>query len=375
MIGILTETIGNPTPMQIPFVPNRQLPAGDNPFPVPPQTWHFRQSIEYSVTANFAVIDYASRNRDRLLFNMYRMGRNSIERGNRDNWTTTPATLAGVSASTGFQALRKPEDRDARGYVIPADQPDFLTATKFANSLVMNGVDVLRATSDFRIASKTYPAGSFVVRTAQAFRPQILDMFEPQRHPDDFAYPGGPPLPPYDNAGWTLAYQMGVRFDRILEGFDGPFARVEPGVRPVPGTISQVERPAGYLFTHDANDAFIAVNRLLAAGDPVFWLSGDYTVNGRSWRAGSHFVRAGDGTLRLLQQLSQDTGLSFQAVSGAPDRDAMQLRTVRIALWDQYGGSAPSGWARLVLEQFEFPYTVVYPKTWMTETSRISSMY
>jgi hypothetical protein len=362
MIGILTETIGNPTPMQIPFVPNRQLPAGDNPFPVPPQTWHFRQSIEYSVTANFAVIDYASRNRDRLLFNMYRMGRNSIERGNRDNWTTTPATLAGVSASTGFQALRKPEDRDARGYVIPADQPDFLTATKFANSLVMNGVDVLRATSDFRIASKTYPAGSFVVRTAQAFRPQILDMFEPQRHPDDFAYPGGPPLPPYDNAGWTLAYQMGVRFDRILEGFDGPFARVEPGVRPVPGTISQVERPAGYLFTHDANDAFIAVNRLLAAGDPVFWLSGDYTVNGRSWRAGSHFVRAGDGTLRLLQQLSQDTGLSFQAVSGAPDRDAMQLRTVRIALWDQYGGSAPSGWARLVLEQFEFPYTVVYPK-------------
>jgi len=31
MIGILTETIGNPTPMQVPFVAARQLPAGDNP--------------------------------------------------------------------------------------------------------------------------------------------------------------------------------------------------------------------------------------------------------------------------------------------------------------------------------------------------------
>ena len=65
-----------------------------------------------------------------------------------------------------------------------------------------------------------------MVKTAQAFRPHVLDMFEPQDHPNDFQYPGGPPIPPYDNAGWTLAYQMGVKFDRILDGFDGPFEKV-----------------------------------------------------------------------------------------------------------------------------------------------------
>jgi len=360
MIGILTETIGNPTPMQLPFVAERQLPVGDNPFPVEPQTWHFQQSIEYSVTANLAVMDYASRNKDRLLFNVYRMGRNSIERGSRDTWTTTPATLTGA---TGIQALRKPEDRDPRAYVIPSDQPDFLTAIKFVNALTRNGVDVLRASSDFRIGSKPYPAGSFVVKTAQAFRPQILDMFEPQQHPDDFAYPGAPPTPPYDNAGWTLAYLMGVRFDRLLQAFDGPFVPVERELRPAPGAITQSERPAGYLFTHDANDAFVAVNRLLAAGESVYWLTEQFSVNGRNWPAGAHYVRAGDATLTRLQRLAQDTGLSFQAVSRSPDREALQLRPVRIALWDQYGGSAASGWARLVLEQFEFPYTVVYAKT------------
>ena len=32
-IGLLTETIGNPTPIEIPFVPERQLPSADLPYP------------------------------------------------------------------------------------------------------------------------------------------------------------------------------------------------------------------------------------------------------------------------------------------------------------------------------------------------------
>jgi len=366
MIGLLTESIGSPTPMQIPFVPAKQLPTGDSPYPIGPQTWHFRQSIEYSLTANRAVIDYASRNKDRLLFNIYRMGRNAMDRGTRDTWTVTPHAIAEAQAAPqntrNIQMLRKPENRDPRGYVIPSDQPDFLTAIKFVNALIWNGVTVERASSTFRIGAKTYPAGSFVVRTAQAFRPHILDMFEPQDHPDDFAYPGAAPTPPYDNAGWTLAYQMGVRFDRILDGFDGPFVAVQGNASTAAGAITEVEHPAGYLFTHEANDSFVAVNRLLAAGETVYWLTQDYNLAGKSWQAGTNYVRAGNATLPRLQQLARDVGLSFQAVSRTPERQALQLKPVRIALWDQYGGSAPSGWTRFVLEQFEFRYTIVYPQ-------------
>ena len=39
----------------------------------------------------------------------------------------------------------------------------------------------------------------------------------------------------------------------------------------------------------------------------------------------------------------------------------MSLKPVRIGLWDRYGGSMPSGWTRWLLEQFEFPFQVVYP--------------
>ena len=113
--------------------------------------------------------------------------------------------------------LRRPEWRDARAYVLPSDQRDFLTATKFMNALIKTGVQVHRASAPLTAGGNTYPAGSYVVKTAQPFRPHVLDMFEPQDHPNDFQYPGGPPIPPYDNAGWTLAYQMGVQFDRILK--------------------------------------------------------------------------------------------------------------------------------------------------------------
>ncbi|NUQ13471.1 MAG: peptidase, partial [Gemmatimonadaceae bacterium] len=90
MIGILTETIGNPTPIEIPLVVRNQLPRGDLPAPIAPQRWHFRQSVDYSVTANYAIFDIASRRKEDFLFNIYKMGKNAIDRGNTDTWTNRP---------------------------------------------------------------------------------------------------------------------------------------------------------------------------------------------------------------------------------------------------------------------------------------------
>src|SRR5262245_4962521 len=98
-IGILTEMIGNPTPVEIPFVADMQLPRADVPNPIAPQTWHFRQSIEYSMTTNWAILDLASKRREDFLFNMYKMGKNAIEKGNRDNWTIHPRRIDAAKAA------------------------------------------------------------------------------------------------------------------------------------------------------------------------------------------------------------------------------------------------------------------------------------
>jgi len=370
-IGLLTESIGGPTPIEIPFVPDKQLPSADLPYPIAPQRWHFRQSIEYSVTANRAVIDAASRYRETLLFNIYAMGRNAIQRGNQDTWTFSPRRLASVrppSAATrgslpsrAYEQLKTPQSRDPRGYILSADQPDFLTATKFVDALLRTGVAVHRATAAFAVNGRTYPAGSFVVKTAQAFRPHVLDMFEPQDHPDDIPYPGGTPTPPYDSAGWTLAFQMGVKFDRVLDGFDGPFERVTAVSHPV-GRVAGVEQPAGYLVSHHQNDAFVAVNRLMKAGEIVYWPA-DRRIGGAADGLGAMYIPRRAGTPALLQKAAGDLGLTFTGVAAPPQGRALQLRPVRIGLWDRYGGSSPSGWMRWLFERFEFPFEVVYAQT------------
>src|SRR5262252_7908444 len=160
-IGILTEMIGNPTPVEIPFVADMQLPRADVPNPIAPQTWHFKQSIEYSITNNYAILDIASERKDDFLFNMYKMARNAIDKGNRDTWTIHPKrikaaedAIAGPGSGRGPEnigprggrgggnfgrggapvavynnVLHDPSMRDPRGFVVPSDQPDFLTAT------------------------------------------------------------------------------------------------------------------------------------------------------------------------------------------------------------------------------------------------------
>ncbi len=250
------------------------------------------------------------------------------------------------------------------------------------NALIRNGVDVHRATAAFTVNGRSYPAGSFVVKTAQAFRPHVLDMFEPQDHPDDIPYPGAPPTPPYDSAGWTLAMQMGVSFDRVLEGFDGPFEKLTAEAPPPPGGVlwpppsgrgalapgrsaaagGAADGPAGYLLSHHQNDAFVAVNRLLQAGEDVYWLR-DRTVGGAPGGTGAMYVAAKASTRVQLERSAADLGLTFTGVAAAPRGDALKLRRVRVGLADRYGGSAASGWMRWVLERYAFPFDVVYPST------------
>jgi hypothetical protein len=380
VIALLTEMIGNPTPMRVPLVMQRQLPSADLAYPIAPQEWHFRQSVDYSISLNRAVLDYASRMRENLLFNMYRMGRTSIERGSTDTWTPNPkryaevATAMGVPTSGGagaganperdeavWKALRKPEFRDPRGYIIPASQTDFPTATKFINALRETGITVQRATREFEVQGKRYPTGSFVVFTAQAFRPHVIDMFEPQVHPDVFPIPGGPPTPPYDNAGWTLAFQMGVQFDRILEPFNGPLERVTDWNLPMPrGTISSGDGATGYLTTRAVNNAFVAVNRLLKAGEEVAVLREPWTLSGTTYPAGSIYLRSKRSTRRAVDSLAATLGVSFHGVRTRAPATAATLRPARVGLWDQYGGSMDAGWARWILEQFEFPFERVF---------------
>ena len=372
MIGLLTEITGSPTPSEIPLVPSRLLPNGDSPNPVLPQKWFFKNSIDYSVSLNYAVLGYAQRHSDELLFNIYTMGKNSIDRGAKDTWSFSPKKIQAINsayqkdnkANTAVQAneysgrgagmpvkyldtvMKAPENRDPRGYIISADQADFTTAIRFLNALIRTGISVHKATAPFTVAGKNYPTGSYVVKTDQAFRPHVLDMFEPQDHPNDFKYEGGPPVAPYDAAGWTLAYLMNVKFDRIQDAFAGPFEKLPYGelLKTSPKALPNGD---GYALSASANESFKAVNQLLKAGAEVY----------RNTSDGSFYVPASAKAKSILA--NDGFGMKISAVK--KPANSVKVAPARIALWDTYGGSMDSGWIRFIMEQFNFDATVIYP--------------
>src|SRR5437867_6636676 len=75
--------------------------------------WHFRQSIDYSLTMNRAVLDFASRYRETLLYDIYLMGKHSIERGSRDSNVDRKTTRLNSSHRTisyAVYCLKKKKD-------------------------------------------------------------------------------------------------------------------------------------------------------------------------------------------------------------------------------------------------------------------------
>ena len=259
MIGLLTETIGNPTPIAIPFVPAKQLPRLEPVFPdraaadlaLPPvdrllgdreprgaRRRVAQQGARFSTTStrwgrtrsSAAAATAGRRRRDESLRREAARRRRTRRGGAAADVRRCVSGRRGRASAprttrSSVTLLRDPALRDPRGYIMPSDQPDFPTATKFVNTLIKTGITVHRATAAFTVGGKSYPAGSYVVKTAQAFRPHVLDMFEPQDHPDDIPYPGGPPTPPVRQRRLDARVSDGRQFDRVLDGFDGPFEK------------------------------------------------------------------------------------------------------------------------------------------------------
>lgn len=388
MIGILTEVFGQPDPVELSQGLDRRLSNGDYPMPIKTRVWHARDTIEYLQTANYAVLDTAARYRTQVLANFGRMAVNSIERGSGDHWTPTPKLVAraeraaraagqqatdtapaemdseadaaagprvDVASAAANAVFVDPELRDARAYLLRADQPDRGALRRFLVSLRRTGVEVQQARAPFAavIAAREvrYPKGTFVVRCDQAFRPHVLDMFEPQWHPDDVGK-DGQPIRPYDSAGWTLAMQMGVRFDRALEAVEGEFAPVDEVVLPAE------DLPAGgdhVMFSPENGDAYVVVNRLLRAGSGVqFSLPEGETEKA----AGAFVVEANAAARPVLSVAARGLGVAFAVAPSTAER--RPVRAARIGVFEPWGSSMDTGWTEWVLDQYEFAYERVF---------------
>ncbi len=330
-IGILTET-AQPTPSPTMYDPKRKpanvggKPSNGTeifyPYPYEGGEMKFRHAVEYMITASMAVLDLAADKKDEFLYNIYSMGRDAI----------TDSRGGGAFA-----------------YVIPTEQWNPSEAINLTNVLMQGGVEAHRATADFTANGKTYKAGSIILYGAQAFRPYLADLMEKQDYPDQFLFPGGPPQPPYDLAGWTLPIQMGVQSDRIVESFQASTNKITEKLSFDPGSVEGNGR-YGYVFSNQDNQSTTAVNRLQEAGYEVSVMMSD-TDNAK---AGSLLVRNKRGLSTKVSELSAELGLNFSGVARNPAGERKELNKIKIGIYKSWQANMDEGWSRWMFEQFDF---------------------
>jgi len=167
-------------------------------FPVPydQDTWTLGQQVDYGVTVAFAGMTEVAKYGRNWLMNFYRVGRD-MSTGQFPGNTAAPYA-----------------------YVIPAEQRDNFGTFEMLDILQFGAVEIHKATATFSANGKQYPAGSFVIKTAQPYGGFANTMLSVQNYPDLRLFPGGPPEPPYDVTGHTLWMLTGVTVDSVAKPFE-----------------------------------------------------------------------------------------------------------------------------------------------------------
>jgi hypothetical protein len=329
--------------------------------------WRLRDAVNYMMGASMAVLDTAAKNREELLYDRFRAGRDVIARFTKD---------------------------PPYAYVIPREQRDRQEAAELVRKMLIDGIQVDQAAKGNHI----YKEGDWVIPMDQPFAALVKELFDVQKYPEiphppavDSAAAGrgaggggrgaaaaapavaaaapaaggrgagggrggrggaggaaaggqAPPAQmPYDVTGWTLPMQMGVEVVAVAEPMtaeDRAGLRAISKVDPIPGKVTG-SGPV-FVFSHNTNASLVAVNDLLAAGVKVSFAKAESTIYAEGNAAAT------------LQKDGVDATSAKEAASAWP------VKKTRIALYEPWAGNIDEGWTRWILEQNRFPFTRVH---------------
>jgi len=299
--------------------------------------WRLRDAVDYMETASLAVLDYAAKYKDQLLYNRYQAGRNTIAK-----YTKEPPYA----------------------YVVPQTQHDPVAAADLLRRIAYLGVRVSELSRDATLDGTQYPKGTWIVPMDQEFAELVHNLFEAQDYPDLREYPEGPPEQPYDAAGWTLPFQMGLRVVEVRTPLDaGTRAALHPlqgravdwrSAPNAPFNMSMlaagIVTPPGHItgggeavaLDPAQNNSFRVIGRALSEGGTVRYGDGKYFVTGVAPAKTNQWVEE----------------LSLRA-ERAPASSLQSPVARRVGLYKPWTASMDEGWTEWLFDQYDTRYATV----------------
>lgn len=281
--------------------------------------WRLGDAVRYMVGASMSVLDMSAKYHQQLLYNKYQAARDTINK-----FTNNPPYA----------------------YVIPSGQIHPDEAAQLAKVLLVNGIEVDQAKAPFAANGRSYAAGSWVVLMDQPFAELAKELIEPQNYPDLTA--NGTPIRPYDVAGWTLPWQMGVEADAVAEPVTAQqraqltlLTTITPAVATISGSGSI------FMLSPETNQHFHLMNQALDAGATV-----SLVTAGNGTAAHGTAVVTGLSADRL-QALLRAAPIPVQAVGVAP-AGAQAVKKPRVGLYRSWSPNSDEGWTRWILQNYGF---------------------
>ena len=331
VIGILSEAASVRVASPIYIEPN-EIQAGfhekrmDYVDPWPGGWWRLRDLVDYELVLSKSMIKTAGLHKEDLLFNFYQMSKNSVE---------------------------KVDKGQPYAFVIPAAQRDYPTTLKMLEVLKMGGVEIHQAKADFIAGGRFYNAGSFVVKTAQPYKTFAWALLEKQKYPDMRQYPGGPPIPPYDNAAWTLPLQMGVLCEEVEEAFEAKLEKID--AVPYPKVPAQGKSDY-FILDARVNASYAMAVALLKDGAEIWRTNKKSVLKGHDLQAGCFVVRNTAAVKKALPALADKLDLAVLDVDDVSGLEKTPVKFPRIGLFQSWRGNMDEGWTRFVFDDMAIPF-------------------
>jgi hypothetical protein len=325
-VRVATPIFIEPSELQSGFYDKRM----DFVDPWPGGWWRLRDIVDYELVLSQSLIKTASLHREDILYNYYKMNKDSIEQ---------------VDPGQPY------------AFVIPAVQRDYPTMLKMLEVLKIGGVEIHRAKADFIAGGRFYNAGSFVVKTAQPYKTFAWALLEKQKYPDMRQYPGGPPIPPYDNAAWTLPLQMGVLCDEVEEPFEAKLEKID--AVPYPKVPAQ-GKSAYFILDSRVNASYAMAMALLKDGAEVWRTKAKAILKGQDLQPGCFIVKNSDAVKKALPGLATKLDLAVLDVDDVSALAKDPVKFPRIGLFQSWRGNMDEGWTRYVFDDMDIPYKTLH---------------
>ena len=303
-------------------------------------TWHLRDAMDYMVTADLATLNYAAKFKDEVLYNRYQAARN---------------TIAQFKTSAPY------------AYIVPQAQHDQMAPVELLRRMAFMGVRIYQLGHEASYDGASYPKGTWVIPMDQEYAQLVRELFEPQKYPEM-----GNDDTPYDAAGWTLPYQMGVN---VVEG-KAPLAKeFRDALQTIKSTPVDWHTHADEPLTTNAEAAGIvpATSGLTGSGDVVLLdpaQNNSFKVIARALAAGGATLRyapnaaGGKYVLTGVAPATVDTwakelGVLGERVSAAPSSVVVPTR---LAVYKSSPGVMDEGWTEWLFDTYGYKYSLITPK-------------